>query len=105
MAEASDVPTRAMHGRSDLEAYARSTWRSFERLVEPRSGLPADYIDADLGASTRAAYTSPTDIAMYLWATLVARDLCILPDEAAVRRLGAALESVSALERYRKAKQ
>ena len=89
-----------MHGRRDLEAYARCTWRSFERLVEPRSGLPADYIGADLGAHTRAAYTSPTDIAMYLWATLAARDLGILPREAAERRLGAALESVSALERH-----
>lgn len=89
-----------MHGRSDLEAYARSTWRSFERLVEPRSGLPADYIGADLSSPTRAAYTSPTNIAMYLWATLVARDLSILPNEAAVRRLGEALESLSALERH-----
>ncbi|HEU4580938.1 MAG TPA: glucoamylase family protein [Polyangiaceae bacterium] len=89
-----------MHGRSDLEAYARSTWRSFERLVEPGSGLPADSIGAELGAATRAAYTSPTDIAMYLWAALAARDLCLMSNAEAVRRLGAALESLSVLERH-----
>ena len=37
-------------GRGDrvLERYAADTWRSFDKLVDERTGLPADYIGGDL---------------------------------------------------------
>lgn len=84
----------------ELQAYARATWHSFVKLVVPTTGLPADYIGGELSPETRARYTSPTDIAMYLWATLAARDLRFISDRAALQRARQVLESVAALERH-----
>ena len=86
--------------RSVLESHACATWRSFLGLVEPNSGLPADYIGGDLRAETRAKYTSPTNIAMYLWAIVCARDLGLISEHEATERSGQVLESVSRLERH-----
>jgi hypothetical protein len=84
----------------ELEHYARATWHSFEKLVVPSTGLPADHIGGELRPETRAAYTSPTNIAMYLWATLAARDLELISSEAAEWRVQRVLESLTALERH-----
>jgi hypothetical protein len=88
------------HRDRDLERYARSTWYSFVKLVVPSTGLPADSIGGALRPDTRASYTSPTNIGMYLWATLAARDLELISWPSAERRLRRALESLSALERH-----
>ena len=89
-----------MQDRLELERYARATWRSFVALVEPSSGLPADYIGGDLCPETRAKYTSPTNIAMYLWAIVGARDLGLIPEQEATRRSTQVLHSLSRLERH-----
>lgn len=89
-----------MRGEAELAQYARATWHSFVQLVVPTTGLPADYIGADLDPEGRARYTSPTDIAMYMWATLAARDLGLITEGAALERMSLVLQSVSALERH-----
>ena len=89
-----------MHDRRELEGYARATWRSFVALVEPKSGLPADYIGGALQPETRAEYTSPTNVAMYLWAIVGARDLGLISEQEAARRSAQALQSLSRLERH-----
>jgi hypothetical protein len=89
-----------MHDRRELEGYARATWRSFLALVEPRSGLPADYIGGALRPDTRAEYTSPTNVAMYLWAIVGARDLGLISEQDAARRSGQVLQSLTRLERH-----
>jgi len=86
--------------RPILERYARDTWRSFERLVYADTGLPADSIAGDLALGSRSRYTSPTNIAMYLWATLGARDLHLISNRAATARLRQTLDSLRALERH-----
>src|SRR5688572_14290987 len=58
-----------------LEQYAADTWQSFVAMVDPVTGLPADNVSAE---GVRAGYTSPTNIGMYIWSTLVARDLQII---------------------------
>jgi hypothetical protein len=83
-----------------LEEHARATWRSFVELVEPSSGLPAYYIGGDLRAETRARYTSPTNIAMYLWAIVAARDLELISEREAAQRSARVLESLARLERH-----
>ncbi|MGH9213707.1 MAG: glucoamylase family protein [Acidimicrobiales bacterium] len=88
------------HGRHTLEAYARDTWRSFVHMTHPRTGLPADNIGGDLRTRTRAAYTSPTNVGMYLWATLAARDLGLVRGRDAVERIDKALDSLEQLERH-----
>src|SRR6185436_19929331 len=95
-----DVRTGAMQDRRELERYARATWRSFVALVEPSSGLPADYIGGDLRPETRAEYTSPTNVAMYLWAIVGARDLGLISEHQATRRATQVLHSLAQLERH-----
>jgi hypothetical protein len=83
-----------------LERYAADTWHSFVKLVEPRTGLPADHIGGNLHPRSRSAYTSPTNIGMYLWAALAARDLGFISDREATERIGKTLRSVEWLERH-----
>ncbi len=94
--------TSAHPGRDDaaLKRYAAATWRSFDKLVIPRTGLPADYIGGSLDPSSRAAFTSPTNIAMYLWATLAARDLGLISNREATSRIDTTLTSIERLERH-----
>jgi putative glucoamylase/uncharacterized protein DUF3131 len=89
-----------MPGRRELQGYARATWHCFVQLVVPSTGLPADYICRDLDPHSRAKYTSPTDIAMYMWATLAARDLEFISEAAALQRMRHVLASLSRLERH-----
>jgi hypothetical protein len=95
VAEARPTTTEAT-----LERYARATWHSFVKLVEPRTGLPADNIGGRLRPGTRSGFTSPTNIGMYLWATLAARDLGVIDGQEATARLTKTLASVERLERH-----
>ncbi len=61
-------------------------------MVDPGTGLPADNIRGNLRPNTRSGYTSPTNIGMYLWATLAARDLDIIGADEAVERIGLTLD-------------
>ncbi len=81
-----------------LHEYATDTWRSFEAMTDPSTGLPADHVSAD---SLRAAYTSPTNIGVYLWSTLAARDLDIITDQQADARINQTLTTLAKLERHR----
>ena len=85
---------------NELSRYAADTWRSFVAMVEPRTGLPADNIGGDLRPRSRSEYTSPTNIGMYLWATLAARDLELIPASEATERISKTLGSVERLERH-----
>ena len=57
-----------------LDTYLRDTWKSFTAMVDPGTGLVSDNVGGDLEGSTRAGYTSPTNIGAYLWSTVVAQD-------------------------------
>src|SRR5688500_2231191 len=66
--------------RDVMRAYAADTWRSFELMVDPYTGLPSDNVSA---SGERARYTSPTNIGTYLWSTIAARDLGLIRDHQA----------------------
>ena len=101
LATAMAVPvTAADRDERTLQRYAADTWRSFVAMVEPDTGLPADNIQGSLRASTRSEYTSPTNIGMYLWATLAARDLGLITADEAVDRISQTLTTVEGLERH-----
>jgi hypothetical protein len=101
LALAMAVPvTAADRDQRTLERYAADTWRSFVAMVEPDTGLPADNIRGSLRGSTRSEYTSPTNIGMYFWAVLAARDLGLISSAEAVERLDATLTTVEGLERH-----
>ncbi|HSK65917.1 MAG TPA: hypothetical protein VK888_03245, partial [Anaerolineales bacterium] len=78
-------PGLSPNERRVLEQYAMDTWQSFVAMVDPVTGLPADNVSAE---GVRAAYTSPTNIGMYIWSTLVARDLQIIKPREARDRIG-----------------
>jgi hypothetical protein len=82
-----------------LTRYAADTWTSMTALVDPDTGLPADNIDGDLSADTRSAYTSPTNVGAYLWSTVVADDLHLVPHGQAVHRIRQTLTTLSTLDR------
>src|SRR6266511_5780954 len=83
--------------RRVLEGYAADTWRSFELLVDPSTGLPSDNVAAD---GTRSRYTSPTNVGTYLWSTLAARDLDIIRATEARARISRTLDALATLERH-----
>ncbi len=96
---------RAGTREATLRQYAVDTWQSFALLVNPRSGLPSDHIDGQLSPSSRSAYTSPTNIGMYLWAVLAARDLGIISSDEATDRLKKTMKSIGRLERHARSGQ
>jgi hypothetical protein len=93
------VPTTAS-ADTTLTAYGRDTWRSLTAMVEERTGLPDDNIGGDLEPASRGGYTSPTNIGAYLWSTVVARDIGLIGDGEAHRRMAAALRTMSRVDRH-----
>jgi hypothetical protein len=79
-----------------LRVYAQSTWDSFKALAYS-NGLPADNLNVE-GQASR--YTSPTNIAAYLWSTLAAHRLDLIPEDETLQRLGTTLQTLSGLERH-----
>jgi hypothetical protein len=96
------APARAAGGglgagdRATLERYAAATWHSFDLMVDRSSGLPTDNIGGD---GTRAAFTSPTNIASYLWATLGAREVGLIGAAEERSRIGRTLDTLARMDR------
>ncbi len=93
-------PELSVADRMTLERWAADSWRSMDALVVPRTGLPADNINGDLKRGSRSKYTSPTNIGMYLWAILAARDLDLISADEASERIGLTLNTLATLERH-----
>ncbi len=91
-------PDLAPADKAILSGYARDTWKSFDALAMP-SGLPSDMLSKTADGWATVNYTSPSDIAAYLWSTLAAEDLKIIDRDEAARRLGQTLDSLIKLER------
>jgi cyclic beta-1,2-glucan synthetase len=84
-----------------LRLIGRRTWRFFETFVGPEdNALPPDNFQDD-PKPVVAHRTSPTNIGMYLLATLTARDLGWIGTCDMVDRLEATLTSIDRLELYR----
>ncbi len=86
--------------RETLRRWAADTWASFVAMTNPETGLPTDNIGGNLDPGTRAGYTSPTNIGMYIWSTLAARDLQLITPKEARERIAVTLDSVAQLERH-----
>ncbi|MGG5260152.1 glucoamylase family protein [Phycicoccus avicenniae] len=86
---------------ADLPArWARDTWRCLDAATDERTGLPADWLAADLDPATRSGYTSPTNIGGLLWSTVAARDLGLVTGEECRNRCTATLSTLERLERH-----
>ncbi|GAA2740451.1 hypothetical protein GCM10009868_02710 [Terrabacter aerolatus] len=87
-----------MPDRTLLLRWAADTWRSFEAMTDPDTGLPTDSIAVSLDPDTRSGYTSPTDIGGLLWCTVAARDLGLVDAEQAHDRLARLLTTLAGME-------
>lgn len=85
---------------SSLTRYAADTWASLAAMVDPATGVPADNIGGDLSSESRSEMTSPTNIGMYLWAVVTARDIGLISSHAANTRVKRALSTVCELDRH-----
>jgi hypothetical protein len=92
-----DTDTLTGHQQQTLQAYAEDTWQSILAMLDPLTGLPADNVNVD---GERSGFTSPTNIGMYIWSTLVARDLQIIQPKDARQRIGTVLDMLETMERH-----
>jgi cyclic beta-1,2-glucan synthetase len=84
-----------------LRQVARRTWRYFERFVTAEENwLPPDNFQEDPQAVI-AQRTSPTNIGLYLLATVSARDFGWIGTVDTVERLEATLATLARLQRHR----
>jgi len=84
-----------------LRLIARRTWRFFETFVTPaENSLPPDNFQ-ETPRPVVAHRTSPTNIGLYLLATVAARDFGWLGTGAAVERLEACFATLDRLARHR----
>ncbi len=97
----SDAAQLSLADVAALRLTARRTWRFFEAFVGPEDhGLPPDNFQED-PQPVVAHRTSPTNIGMYLLATVTARDFGWIGTLEMVERLEATLATVGSLKRFR----
>ncbi|MEW6183019.1 MAG: glucoamylase family protein [Bacillota bacterium] len=86
--------------RQELRRIARETWRYFDDFVGPETNwLPPDnYQEAP--RVELAERTSPTNIGLWLLATLAARDLGYLTADQAIERGQATMDTLERIERF-----
>jgi hypothetical protein len=82
-----------------LFAIARHTWRFFAADVDPHTALPMDNIGLD-GAPEAGVYTSPTNIGVYFWSIVAARDLGLITAPQALQLANATLTEVEHLSKW-----
>lgn len=83
-----------------LREIAKDTWRYFENATERNTHLISDHIR--LGeAPLIGSYTSPTNIAMDMLATLSASDLGFVTQSQALRRLQLIFKTLSKMPRFK----
>ena len=85
--------------RKALLAIARDTWPFFDADTDPPTHLPMDNIGFR-GAPAQGHYTSPTNIGMYFWGVVGARDLHFINRSGALQRANATLAAVERLEKW-----
>jgi hypothetical protein len=83
--------------RDSLREYAEATWRSFDAMTDPDTGLPADVLHAD---GTAEPQTSTTNIGAYMWSAVGAERLGIIGHRELADRLRATLTTLEGMERH-----
>ena len=91
----------SQESQAELRAVARRTWNYFDSfVVADDNWLPPDNFQED-PEPVVAHRTSPTNIGMYLLATLAAHDLDWIGVAETVERLGQTVETIQEMEHFR----
>lgn len=85
--------------KKELERIAKRTWAFFEADVNPTTDLPMDNMGFD-GAPADGAYTSPTDLAMYLWSIVAATQLGLVTPSSGQTLAANALNAIGKLQKW-----
>jgi len=85
--------------RAVLYGIARDTWNFYSADVDPTTQLPMDNIGFH-GAPAKGAYTSPTNIGVYFWSIVSARDLHLIGHKDALSLANATLTTVEGLRKW-----
>jgi Putative glucoamylase/Protein of unknown function (DUF3131) len=97
-------PNELTHSqRQDLRSIAARTWRFYSVDVDPTTSLPLDNVTFAGGSSAPTdfgRYTSASNIGVYLWAVVAAKDLGLITRAQAHDRIEATLTEVQQLKRY-----
>ncbi|MCB1252580.1 MAG: DUF3131 domain-containing protein [Austwickia sp.] len=92
--------TGALPSADEVRRWAGDTWRCLAATAYEPTGLPADGIDERLDPTTRTPYTSPTNIAGYLWSALAASRLGLIAQDEARARCSRVLATLAGLARH-----
>ena len=84
--------------QQELYGFARDTWKFFGAAVDPGTHLPMD--NAGFNGAPQGPYTSPTDIGVYFWSVISARDLGLISAVTELRLLRGTLGEVQQLEKW-----
>lgn len=84
--------------RAALHQIAADTWQFYAADVDPVTHLPLDNLGP---GSVRGTYTSASDIGVYLWAVVAARDLGLIDTARADQLASQTLAEVATLKRYK----
>ncbi len=88
--------------RANLLSIASDTWKFYAADVDPATSLPMDNLTFAGGSATPTSsgrYTSASNIGVYLWAVVSARDLGLITTPQAAARIRATLTEVTHLKR------
>ena len=85
-----------------LYRMAADTWRFYAADIDPNTNLPMDNLTWAGGGSLsgKGQYTSASNIGVYLWAVVSARDLNLISRSTADSLVSATLNEVAALDRF-----
>ena len=89
--------------RTSLLAIARDTWKFYATDVDPTTHLPLDNVTFAGGSATPTGYgryTSASNIGVYLWAVVAAKDLGLITSAQANDLINATLTEVTQLRRF-----
>lgn len=89
----STTPTLPKADRKYLRQLAQDTWRCIDSLIEPTTGLPYDN-------AHRGEFTSVSNIGLYLTDIVAARELKLISQRDAERRLARTLDSIRLLKTW-----
>lgn len=90
--------------RATLLSIAQDSWKFYTTDIDSHTNLPMDNVTFAGGSSTPTdygRYTSAANIGVYLWAVVAANDLGLISRSEALTRLGATLQELHNLQRYR----
>jgi len=89
--------------RADLLGIARDTWKFYGADIDQATHLPMDNLTFAGGSATPTSdgrYTSASNIGVYLWAVVAARDLGLVTGPQARADVRATLTEVAKLKRF-----